>query len=130
MHLGHRRLVAHPEPLEVGEARLDDGAAGHRASGKTTFAKLATRLLEPGTGEVRVGGLPIGIVPEAAVYLEEDPRAGAAVRRCRHAGLADGLGARGLAAAFHRRQPAQAARQGHPLAMRRKRRPLRLRRCL
>ncbi len=36
---------------------------GETGSGKSTFAKLATRLLDVGAGEVRIGGVPIGDVP-------------------------------------------------------------------
>lgn len=36
---------------------------GETGSGKTTFAKLATRLLTPGSGIISVGGIPIDAVP-------------------------------------------------------------------
>jgi len=36
---------------------------GETGSGKTTFAKIATRLLEPQTGTVAVGGVPVEDVP-------------------------------------------------------------------
>ena len=36
---------------------------GETGSGKSTFAKLATRLLEPQHGEIRIGGVPLPRVP-------------------------------------------------------------------
>jgi putative ABC transport system ATP-binding protein len=43
---------------------------GETGSGKTTFAKLATRLLEPYTGSVQVGGVDIDRVPFASLRRE------------------------------------------------------------
>jgi iron complex transport system ATP-binding protein len=35
------------------------GLVGHNGSGKTTLVRLATRVLEPGSGEVTLGGVPV-----------------------------------------------------------------------
>jgi ATP-binding cassette subfamily B protein len=43
---------------------------GETGSGKTTFAKLATRLLEPDSGSVQVGGVDIDRVPFASLRRE------------------------------------------------------------
>ena len=43
---------------------------GETGSGKTTFAKLATRLLDPDSGSVQVGGVDIDRVPFASLRRE------------------------------------------------------------
>ncbi len=43
---------------------------GETGSGKTTFAKLATRLLEPDAGSVQVGGIDIDRVPFSSLRRE------------------------------------------------------------
>ena len=43
---------------------------GETGSGKTTFAKLATRLVEPDAGSVQVGGINVDRVPFASLRRE------------------------------------------------------------
>ncbi len=43
------------------------GVLGRTGSGKTTIARLLTRLYDPEAGEVRLGGLPAPAVPVAAL---------------------------------------------------------------
>ena len=48
--------------LEV-EAGSRVAIVGETGSGKSTFAKLATRLLDPARGEIRIGGVPLQDIP-------------------------------------------------------------------
>ncbi len=43
------------------------GVVGRTGSGKTTFSRLVLRLVEPTTGVVRLGGVPIADIPLAEV---------------------------------------------------------------
>jgi ABC-type multidrug transport system fused ATPase/permease subunit len=48
-------------------ARTKVAVVGETGSGKTTFAKLLTRLMDPSRGEVSLGGIPLGQVPFASL---------------------------------------------------------------
>lgn len=48
--------------LHLGAGR-SIGVVGRTGSGKTTFSRLVLRLVEPTTGVVRLGGVPIGDIP-------------------------------------------------------------------
>jgi ATP-binding cassette subfamily B protein len=52
--------------LHLGAGR-SIGVVGRTGSGKTTFSRLVLRLVEPTTGVVRLGGVPIADVPLAEV---------------------------------------------------------------
>jgi ATP-binding cassette subfamily B protein len=52
--------------LHLGSGR-SIGVVGRTGSGKTTFSRLVLRLVEPTTGVVRLGGVPIADVPLAEV---------------------------------------------------------------
>ena len=55
--------------LEDVSVTIENGSriavVGETGSGKTTFAKLLVRLLDPGEGTIRVGGVPLDNVPLA-----------------------------------------------------------------
>ena len=57
------RYPGGPDVLSGIEARIEIGqrvaVVGETGSGKTTFAKLITRLLDPVEGSVKVGGIPL-----------------------------------------------------------------------
>jgi ABC-type multidrug transport system fused ATPase/permease subunit len=48
-------------------ARSRVAVVGETGSGKTTFAKLLTRLMDPSRGQVRIGGVPIAEVAFASL---------------------------------------------------------------
>ena len=52
--------------LRLGAGR-SVGVVGRTGSGKTTFSRLVLRLVEPTTGVVRLGGVPISDIPLAEV---------------------------------------------------------------
>lgn len=54
--------VLHDVDLYVGAGR-SIGVVGRTGSGKTTASRLVLRLVEPSSGEVRVGGVPIEEIP-------------------------------------------------------------------
>jgi putative ABC transport system ATP-binding protein len=55
--------------LEDVSVTIENGSriavVGETGSGKTTFAKLLVRLLDPGEGTIRIGGVPLDNVPLA-----------------------------------------------------------------
>ena len=55
--------------LRIGEGE-SLGLVGESGSGKTTIARLVARLLDPDTGEIRLGGQRIGAVPARAFHRE------------------------------------------------------------
>ena len=44
-------------------ARSRIAIVGETGSGKTTFAKLLTRMMDPASGGIRIGGVPLHLVP-------------------------------------------------------------------
>lgn len=44
-------------------ARSRIAIVGETGSGKTTFAKLLTRMMDPASGEILIGGVPLHLVP-------------------------------------------------------------------
>ena len=44
-------------------ARSRIAIVGETGSGKTTFAKLLTRMMDPASGEILIGGIPLHLVP-------------------------------------------------------------------
>ncbi|MDO5661312.1 MAG: ABC transporter ATP-binding protein [Brachybacterium sp.] len=48
-------------------ARSHIAIVGETGSGKTTLAKLLTRMMDPLSGQVRVGGVPLDVVPYASL---------------------------------------------------------------
>ncbi|WP_299299525.1 ABC transporter ATP-binding protein [uncultured Brachybacterium sp.] len=44
-------------------ARSRIAIVGETGSGKTTFAKLLTRMMDPASGEILIGGIPLDLVP-------------------------------------------------------------------
>src|SRR5690606_24157310 len=44
-------------------ARSRIAIVGETGSGKTTFAKLLTRMMDPASGTIEVGGVPLHLVP-------------------------------------------------------------------
>lgn len=58
--------VLHGIDIEI-PARTRVAIVGETGSGKTTFAKLLTRMMDPASGEVRIGGVPLPLVPFASL---------------------------------------------------------------
>ncbi len=62
-----------PEVLREVSARVEAGArvavVGETGSGKTTFAKLAVRLLEPTAGSIEIGGIALNRITFASLRL-------------------------------------------------------------
>jgi putative ABC transport system ATP-binding protein len=60
-----------PEVLHEVSVRVEAGArvaiVGETGSGKTTFAKLAVRLLEPTSGSIAIGGVPLNRISFASL---------------------------------------------------------------
>lgn len=54
--------VLHGITIEL-PARSHVAIVGETGSGKTTLAKLITRMMDPASGRVRIGGVPIEVVP-------------------------------------------------------------------
>ncbi|WP_114854265.1 ABC transporter ATP-binding protein [Brachybacterium sp. YJGR34] len=48
-------------------ARSRIAIVGETGSGKTTFAKLLTRVMDPAGGEIRIGSVPLHLVPYASL---------------------------------------------------------------
>ena len=48
-------------------ARSRIAIVGETGSGKTTFAKLLTRMMDPGSGELRIGGVPVHLIPYSSL---------------------------------------------------------------
>ncbi|MGO1482183.1 MAG: ABC transporter ATP-binding protein [Brachybacterium sp.] len=48
-------------------ARSRIAIVGETGSGKTTFAKLLTRMMDPASGEILIGGIPLHLVPYASL---------------------------------------------------------------
>ena len=48
-------------------ARSRVAIVGETGSGKTTLAKLVTRMMDPATGQVLIGGVPLHLVPFASL---------------------------------------------------------------
>ena len=48
-------------------ARSHIAIVGETGSGKTTFAKLLTRMMDPAGGEIRIGGVPLPRVPYSSL---------------------------------------------------------------
>jgi ATP-binding cassette subfamily B protein len=48
-------------------ARSRIAIVGETGSGKTTFAKLLTRMMDPTSGEIRIGGVPLPLVPYSSL---------------------------------------------------------------
>ncbi|ASK65471.1 multidrug ABC transporter ATP-binding protein [Brachybacterium avium] len=44
-------------------ARSRIAIVGETGSGKTTFAKLLTRMMDPASGEILIGGIPLHLIP-------------------------------------------------------------------
>jgi ABC-type multidrug transport system fused ATPase/permease subunit len=61
---GDDRPVLRDVDVEIGPGR-SVGIVGRTGSGKTTFSRLVLRLVEPTSGVVRLGGVPIADIPVA-----------------------------------------------------------------
>ena len=48
-------------------ARSRIAIVGETGSGKTTFAKLLTRMMDPASGELLIGGVPVHLIPYASL---------------------------------------------------------------
>ncbi len=48
-------------------ARCRVAIVGETGSGKTTLAKLLTRMMDPASGQVRIGGIPVDLVPYSSL---------------------------------------------------------------
>ena len=48
-------------------ARSRIAIVGETSSGKTTFAKLLTRMMDPASGEIRIGGVPLQLIPYSSL---------------------------------------------------------------
>ena len=48
-------------------ARSRIAIVGETGSGKTTFAKLLTRMMDPASGEIRIGGVPLQLIPYSSL---------------------------------------------------------------
>ncbi len=48
-------------------ARSRIAIVGETGSGKTTFAKLLTRMMDPSSGDIRIGGVPLPLVPYSSL---------------------------------------------------------------
>ena len=48
-------------------ARSRIAIVGETGSGKTTFAKLLTRMMDPASGEIRIGEVPLHLVPYSSL---------------------------------------------------------------
>ena len=48
-------------------ARSRIAIVGETGSGKTTFAKLLTRMMDPASGEILIGGIPLHLVPYSSL---------------------------------------------------------------
>lgn len=63
---GDGPLVLHELSLEI-EPGEHIAVVGHTGSGKSTFAKLLTRRLEPASGEIRLSGVRLNRLDDASV---------------------------------------------------------------
>ena len=48
-------------------ARSRIAIVGETGSGKTTFAKLLTRMMDPASGEILIGGIPLHLIPYSSL---------------------------------------------------------------
>ena len=48
-------------------ARSRIAIVGETGSGKTTFAKLLTRMMDPASGELLIGGIPLHLIPYSSL---------------------------------------------------------------
>src|SRR5690625_2707776 len=48
-------------------ARSRVAIVGETGSGKTTFAKLLTRMMDPASGQIRIGGVPLHLIPYSSL---------------------------------------------------------------
>src|SRR5690606_31399994 len=58
--------VLHGLDVEI-PARSRIAIVGETGSGKTTFAKLLTRMMDPSSGDIRIGGVPLRLVPYSSL---------------------------------------------------------------
>ncbi|MEE1617903.1 ABC transporter ATP-binding protein [Brachybacterium sp. J153] len=58
--------VIHGVDVDI-PARSRIAIVGETGSGKTTFAKLLTRMMDPASGTIEVGGVPLHLVPYASL---------------------------------------------------------------
>src|SRR5699024_9294041 len=48
-------------------ARSRGAIVGETGSGKTTFAKLLTRMMDPASGQILIGGVPLHLIPYSSL---------------------------------------------------------------
>jgi len=58
--------VIHGLSVEI-PARSRIAIVGETGSGKTTFAKLLTRMMDPASGQIRIGDVPLPLVPYSSL---------------------------------------------------------------
>lgn len=60
-----------PEVLHGIDVHVPAGShvaiVGETGSGKTTLAKLLTRMMDPASGEIRIGGVPLPLIPYSSL---------------------------------------------------------------